>query len=231
MQESSATMARHIRPRLGHRSVVFRNKALSSSDASSVSSEWSTVSEPTKGIVAVDHEAIHGTRLDPSKKQIRLLQIFPRNLHPPQDPGDPDDDTVYCQMFKTCLDENDPRPPVFNALSYAWGIPDNLANIVINGKATSVRSNLESALCHLRDYHVWATRGFPLWVDALCINQEDDEERNNQVEMMGDIYLGAHRVLAWLGEGDVDTYWLVPSLRDRLSGSSRESRPGSRLRA
>lgn len=220
-------MARHVRPRLGRCSVRrpavrnFRTKTPSSGDASSVSSGWSqragwgTTSKPTEDIIAVNCEAIHGTRLDSGKKQIRLLQILPRNLHPTQDINSSDDDTVHCQMFETCLDEKDPRPPLFNALSYAWGNPNNITNIVINEKTISVRSNLESVLRHLRDHHTWTTSGFPLWVDAVCINQKDDEEHNDQVNMMGDIYRKAHRVLAWLGEGDVDTDWLVPLLRDK----------------
>lgn len=166
-------------------------------------------------MVAVDHEAVHGTRLDSHKKQIRLLQILPRHHRPSQDLGNSDDDTVHCQMFKTCLDEDDPRPPLFNALSYAWGNPSNVTNIVVNETTMTVTSNLESALRHLRDHHIWTTSGFPLWVDAVCINQEDAEERDDQVDMMGDIYRRAHRVLAWLGEGDSDTDWLVPLLGDR----------------
>lgn len=166
-------------------------------------------------MVAVDHEAVHGTRLDSHKKQIRLLQILPRHHRPSQDLGNSDDDTVHCQMFKTCLGEDDPRPPLFNALSYAWGNPSNVTNMVVNETTMTVTSNLESALRHLRDHHIWTTSGFPLWVDAVCINQEDAEERDDQVDMMGDIYRRAHRVLAWLGEGDSDTDWLVPLLGDR----------------
>jgi hypothetical protein len=44
-----------------------------------------------------------------------------------------------------------------------------------------------------------------LWIDAICINQEDLQERTNQVKMMGDIFENAFQVLVWLGEEEVDT--------------------------
>ncbi len=44
-----------------------------------------------------------------------------------------------------------------------------------------------------------------LWVDAVCINQDDVVEKNHQVHLMKDIYGGATRVLVWLGEERHDT--------------------------
>lgn len=154
-----------------------------------------------------DHAAVHGSRLDSSKKEIRLLQIIPLEAD-----HDPKDETVHCRMFKAFLKDFD--DPLFNALSYTWGNPDEQTNIVVNETVVSVTTNLESVLRHLRDYHMNMTCGFPLWVDAICINQEDTEERNSQVDMMGEIYRSAARVFPWLGEGDDDTDWLIPLLRD-----------------
>ncbi|KAK1844225.1 ankyrin and het domain-containing protein [Colletotrichum chrysophilum] len=42
----------------------------------------------------------------------------------------------------------------------------------------------------------------PLWIDALCINQDDLDERASQVQLMRSIFRGAKRVLAWLGPPD-----------------------------
>lgn len=151
-----------------------------------------------------DHAAIHGPRLDASTGQIRLLQILRRQ--------DPWDETVHCHIFKTCLFDEIPGPPLFNALSYVWGDKNSLKNIVMNGNIIPVRSNLESALRHFRDHHVEVIQGLPLWVDAVCINQDDTEERNQQVTLMGKIYKRAHHVLPWLGEGNFDTDWLLPLL-------------------
>jgi hypothetical protein len=41
-----------------------------------------------------------------------------------------------------------------------------------------------------------------LWIDALCINQEDPEERGHQVTIMGEIYSNGQQNLVYLGEGD-----------------------------
>lgn len=159
--------------------------------------------------------ATYGIRLDSSQRSIRLLQVLPQSSHSPQDLQSPKSDLVTCRMFEACLDENDSQPRLFNALSYVWGDPNDLTNILVNNEVIPVRSNLENALRHLRDHHERISCDFPLWVDALCINQDDEEERNEQVDMMGDIYRRANRVLAWLGSGDTDTDWLVPLLRSQ----------------
>lgn len=206
-------MTRHF-PLAGRRSRLRGRSAAGKSSyrrrppspTSSDSSGWITTSEPTEGIVPTDHAAVHGTRLDCGKKQIRLLQIIPL-----EEDHDGKDETVHCRMFKTFLNDFD---PLFNALSYTWGNPDEKTNIVVNETVLSVTTNLESALRHLRDYHINTTCGFPLWVDAICINQDDTEERSAQVDIMGEIYQRAARVLPWLGEGDDDTDWLIPLLRD-----------------
>lgn len=62
-------------------------------------------------------------------------------------------------------------------------------------KFIEVRQNLATALIYLR--HKSEAR--VLWIDALCINQEDMEERSSQVARMADIYRLAHRVVVWLG--------------------------------
>jgi hypothetical protein len=40
-----------------------------------------------------------------------------------------------------------------------------------------------------------------LWIDAICINQDSEEERSQQVQLIGDIYKTAQQVLIWLGKG------------------------------
>lgn len=173
--------------------------------------------EPTIGTIPVDHESVHGSRLDPSSMEIRLLQILPKRSLAYDGPPTNDDiytleDTVHCTMFRTSLSSTIARPPSFNALSYVWGNPKEKTNIVINEAVVAVTCNLESALRHLRDHHNGATGGLPIWIDAVCINQDDIEERNQQVGSMGDIYRRAFRVFSWLGEGNEDTDWAIPLL-------------------
>jgi hypothetical protein len=86
----------------------------------------------------------------------------------------------------------------YEALSYVWGsqIPrDETPHIEINGHEFPITKNLEIALRHLRYIDVPRT----LWIDAICINQNDVEERNSQVGMMLDIYQRATLVNVWLG--------------------------------
>ncbi|KAK0629341.1 heterokaryon incompatibility protein-domain-containing protein [Bombardia bombarda] len=95
--------------------------------------------------------------------------------------------------------------PKYDALSYTWGTAavSEFAEIQVHPEqpiqALGIRPNLASALRHLR-----LPAGIRvLWIDAICINQDDMEERSEQVQRMADIYSRAHQVVAWLGnEGD-----------------------------
>ena len=86
----------------------------------------------------------------------------------------------------------------FSALSYVWGDPAKTMSIVVNGVEVAVTTNLAQALARLPE-----VSGSGLyWIDALCINQADMEERTHQVRLMGKIYSQARLVVAWLGEPD-----------------------------
>lgn len=90
----------------------------------------------------------------------------------------------------------------YAALSYVWGDEGKISRIIVNGQETEVTQNLEEALRAFRDGREFET-GFKLWVDAICINQKDYEERGRQIRRMRDIYGNAWTVIAWLGgEGD-----------------------------
>jgi hypothetical protein len=84
------------------------------------------------------------------------------------------------------------------ALSYVWGDANDTAEIYLDGIKVAVRANLEAALLQLRKYPR-IQQGFRIWIDALCINQDDIEERARQVAIMKDIYASAWHVAVWLG--------------------------------
>jgi hypothetical protein len=87
----------------------------------------------------------------------------------------------------------------FEALSYTWGDHTTLRTIAIRSRKRCflhVTENLESALRHLRH----SNKKRLLWIDALCINQGDRQERSSQVMKMGQIYSQARNVCIWLGE-------------------------------
>lgn len=86
----------------------------------------------------------------------------------------------------------------YEALSYVWGKPKlDFPLYHKDGTRVWVTKNLDSALRRLRERHDarW------LWADAVCINQENNDEKGVQVQLMGQIYREAKRVVAWLGSG------------------------------
>jgi hypothetical protein len=113
---------------------------------------------------------------------------------------------ISCRLERVRLSQN----PVFFALSYAWGDGDTRKPLLVNGHPFRATQNLHNALSQIRQHaptlqkivrresasESWT---FQLWVDALCINQEDVDERSSQVPRMKDVYARAYNVLAWLG--------------------------------
>lgn len=86
----------------------------------------------------------------------------------------------------------------FEALSYVWGSDahTNTSDIECNGRKLSIGANLGRALMRIRHN----TEPRALWIDAVCINQKDNDEKSRQVKRMGEIYASAQRVLIWMGE-------------------------------
>ncbi|RFN45624.1 het-domain-containing protein [Fusarium flagelliforme] len=89
----------------------------------------------------------------------------------------------------------------FAALSYTWGDPNDTRTILVDGYPVLVRSNLEAALRRLRR-KVPIRQGLRIWIDAVCINQEDISERNREVKHMRAIYKNACDVVVWLGKDE-----------------------------
>lgn len=95
--------------------------------------------------------------------------------------------------------------PRYVALSYTWGSAPYQKGrskalkyeIILNDVVTAVHQNLHDALAHLLP-DVKA-RGLSIFVDAICINQNNLGERASQVRLMREIYEGAAMVLCWLG--------------------------------
>ena len=100
--------------------------------------------------------------------------------------------TIVCQLDHSVLRQSQGQ---YEALSYVWGNPMLSYTIIINGHCVPVTQNLAQSLHHLR--HV--SRPRRLWIDALCINQTNIQERSLQVQRMGGIYENASRAVVFLG--------------------------------
>lgn len=123
--------------------------------------------------------------LDAGKREIRVLTI---------DEQTSEDSLVACSLKVVSLDDE----PCFTALSYCWGAPKPAGEILLDGNAWPVTPNLAAALRHLRNTKDAETT--PIWIDAVCINQNDLDERSAQVAMMMSIYAQAECVHVWLGD-------------------------------
>ncbi|KAH8602297.1 heterokaryon incompatibility protein-domain-containing protein, partial [Bisporella sp. PMI_857] len=125
-------------------------------------------------------------------------------------------DPIKCRLVRARF----ARRPFYEALSYTWGSADQKKQIWLHGQRTDVRSNLWSALFKLRRND----KNRLLWVDALCINQRNVNERNHQVALMKEIFTQAAEVIVWLGPEADDSDLAMDFLYD---ASSRYAGPST----
>lgn len=125
----------------------------------------------------------HGA-LSTEKREIRLLVL---------EKGTFLSGMVKAHMIHTPLAD----APPYEAISYHWGNSDLSREILINGRRYAVTQSAYSVLQARRS--VWKLRA--LWIDAICINQTDEQEKSHQVWMMKDIYQRASLAIVWLGGG------------------------------
>ncbi|KAG5811358.1 hypothetical protein H9Q74_006057 [Fusarium xylarioides] len=121
--------------------------------------------------------------------EIRLLDLYPsRGLG---------DSRLIGRLYTTSIES----PLPYIALSYVWGLGDKTQLIQVSNLGDHdeafipITESLETALRHFRKPDQVIT----LWIDQICINQADNEEKGQQVAMMGNIYSSATQVLVWLG--------------------------------
>ena len=120
-----------------------------------------------------------------SGNQIRVLHIRPSFIRSRQ---------LECELKPVNLDD----APIYEALSYVWGIDPPSSTIVCNGQRLSIRPELSYALVRLRLKDTTRI----IWADALCINQDNSQEKSHQVPLMGKIFSQASKVNVWLGRSD-----------------------------
>ncbi|KAK4502890.1 hypothetical protein PRZ48_006316 [Zasmidium cellare] len=103
---------------------------------------------------------------------------------------------IHCSLRHYILGSQD--CPAYRAVSYTWGQDAPKHEIHMrDGHIFKVRRNLKNLLRHVRDKDAGSS-GCWLWIDAICIDQNEDKERNHQVRLMAKIYGNANSVLVWL---------------------------------
>ncbi|EDU46084.1 conserved hypothetical protein [Pyrenophora tritici-repentis Pt-1C-BFP] len=109
-------------------------------------------------------------------------------------------DTPFCgRLITTSLNES----PDYVALSYVWGKGSSSDPILhLDGHPLQIRACLWQALEELTT-HVNPIR---LWVDQICIDQNNEKEKEQQVQLMSRIYAQAQRVIGWLGSHADDSH-------------------------
>lgn len=120
--------------------------------------------------------------------QIRVLDLLPTKHR------------IECRVRQIALSSGG-----YQALSYVWGSRDQPFQAIVVDEHTSsisigtipLTQNLRDAIYNLRDAKYLATKRF--WIDQICINQEDDQEKSSQVALMGEIYNHADRIITYVG--------------------------------
>ncbi len=115
-----------------------------------------------------------------------------------------------CLLQHIYLAGRENQPPInkqgdirtYHALSYEWGEKRHGRDITVDSIYVRIHRNLYEALKQIRSEQ---KDDLCLWIDALCINQEDLEEKSQQVGMMGKIFRNAEGVIAWLGVASDDS--------------------------
>jgi hypothetical protein len=160
-----------------------------------------SVQESVGYVFSASNDVFQYKPLDQAAMEIRLVQFIK--------PEASDDDSIRLSLVHASLESDID----YFALSYTWGAPftgmdaewddaSAFCSIQVNGCEFKVRLNLESALRYFKG--AWS-KSFPMWIDAICINQSDAEEKEGQVRMMKQIYEKSKGTQVWLGPATGDS--------------------------
>ncbi|KAK1254127.1 hypothetical protein MKX08_008122 [Trichoderma sp. CBMAI-0020] len=126
---------------------------------------------------------------------IRLLRLQPHS---------DEHALVHCQLFEYPLLDSSRGTHLYEALSYVWGSEEKPRRVLTNKGDLYVTENLHAALLRLRDCSFERI----IWADAICINQDDIEERNHQAQAMAMLQevAAARQVLMMFHSMDMDGF-------------------------
>jgi len=166
--------------------------------------------------------------LPANEKRIRLLRLLPGVLANHQ---------IDCEMFEAdfvedkelgdrlvraggkSLDETNQEQHFveYEALSWRWGEEaTGEFTVMIHKDGAMYRKRVSETLGLALKYLRFEKDRY-LWIDALCINQNDHDERSSQVAMMSLVYTAAERACVWLGEDDEDSTMAIRFIREEIT--------------
>lgn len=164
--------------------------------------------------------------LNEGMKEIRLIHLYPGSLA----------EALACSMEYTPLqDDNHTR---FECLSYCWGDQKSISVITVSCPVQRLTTSHTATVEHLlplgsslysamRNLRPKSGPARVLWIDAICINQKDLNERSQQVGIMREIYSKADNVAIWLGDGDETTTKCIRTIN--TIGKRYESSTGKNI--
>jgi hypothetical protein len=139
-----------------------------------------------------------------SRGSIRLLKLLPAKARDPK---------ITCILEEHNFKE---KSVEFEALSWSWGVDAWDARIIIRRNNEdfyfNVPQSLLSCLTALRSRRAYKL----IWVDAICINQDQMFEKNHQIPMMPEIYGRARRVDIWIGDADTDSKTAIDFIKNEI---------------
>ncbi|KAL8649751.1 MAG: hypothetical protein Q9210_004213 [Variospora velana] len=126
-------------------------------------------------------------------------------------------DPLVCSL--TVVDIENTLP--YEALSYVWGRDLACRPLWCDGGLLQIRPNLDTALRFLR----LPSHARRLWVDAICIDQGNVDERTRQVQYMRLVYKYAARTIVWLGlkSPGIDEVFRLAQVIAEIKDADRES--------
>ncbi|KAF2097333.1 hypothetical protein NA57DRAFT_57925 [Rhizodiscina lignyota] len=142
---------------------------------------------------------------------VRVLE-----LHPALSSEDP----LRCDIYHIDRDNIGSKHEMYEAVSYAWEGQRPTCTLECHGTRILITSTVDSFLRHVRK----GLKRRNLWIDAICLNQDDAKEKGRQVYAMGEIYRLARKCHIWLGEereNDSKLFALCENCSRRVDSSNR----------
>ncbi|KAI1284167.1 heterokaryon incompatibility protein-domain-containing protein [Xylaria sp. FL0933] len=121
------------------------------------------------------YDHVYPPNFNPSTGQVRVIELLPGT----------DDDPIMCKLRVCTIDG------IEEALSYVWGQKEHEGGILVDQQSFRLTQNLYDILHGLRHPDTIRT----LWIDAICIDQSNVQERTHQVRLMRQIYSNAQKTI------------------------------------